>query len=139
MSAAPARPGLSATRRLQIILLLLIAWDVLALVAEISFGGALFKLNDAGEVTGVLATRGGFNGAAAVPLTLYVYALIRGPLRYRGLIWIGVLEQGVIALAAALHIILDHATPEGAALPLAVSLALVVLLLVNMPRGQVPA
>jgi hypothetical protein len=121
---------------IRLVLVLLIIWDAVALLAELTYGGFLFKPSDSGEVGGFLAARGAFNGAAIVPLTLYVYALVRGPMRYRGLIWVGVLEQGVGALAAFYHLILDDVEPVGAIPTFAISVALLVLLLTNMPKSS---
>ena len=133
MSVAGSRRGRRPIS-IQLVLVLLIVWDAIALLAELTFGGFLFKPED-GQIGGLLAARGAFNGAAVVPLTLYVYALARGPQRYRGLIWIGVLEQGVGAVAAAYHLVLDDVKTMGALPTLAISLALLILLLTNMPRG----
>jgi hypothetical protein len=116
--------------------LLLIVWEAIGLLAELSFGGPLINVDD-GKIGGALAARGSLGGALVVPLTLYIYALVRGPLRYRGLMWIGVLEQAMVALFAVFHIAADDIQPEGAVLPIVVSLGLVALLLVNMPRGDV--
>lgn len=130
----PSR-GLSPRLRLQLVLLLLILWDVVGLLAELSFGGPLVHISGE-KVSGALAARASLGGALVVPLTLYIYALVRGPLRYRGLIWIGVLEQSMVVVFAAYHLIADDVTFGGAILPVAVSFGLVLLLLVNMPRGQ---
>lgn len=126
--------GLSPRFRLQLILVLMIGWDALGLIAEVAFGGGLFKIKGA-EIGGILSARGAFNGALVVPLALYIYAL-RNPLRYRGLLWVGVLEHGVAALAAVYHLARDDISTVGAILSLIVALAIVVLLLLNMPRGQ---
>lgn len=127
--------GLSPRLRLQLVLLLLIGWDAIGLLAELSFGGPLIKVDD-GKIGGVLAARAAMGGALVVPLTLYIYALVRGPMRYRGLVWIGVLEQAIIPVFAGFHIAANDINAAGAILPVAVSLGLVVLLLVNMPRGD---
>ncbi len=136
MSSTRSRRGVSLRVRLQFILLLMIAWDGLGLVSELTFGSPLFKISGS-EIGGVLAAHGSFGFALGVPLTLYAYALIRGPLRYRGLLWIGVLEQGLVALSAVYHGAVKDIKVEGLILPLIVSLFLVVLLLTNMPRGAV--
>jgi hypothetical protein len=133
-SVEPSR-GLSPRLRLQSVLLLLIIWDVLGLLAELSFGGPLLKISD-GKISGLLAARGSLGGALVVPLTLYIYALVRGPMRYRGLVWIGVLEQSMVLVFAVYHAVADDIKVGGAILPAVVSGALVVLLLLNMPRGQ---
>ncbi len=118
------------------VLLLMIAWDALGLVAELTFGSPLFEISG-GRISGVLAAHGSFGFSLAVPLTLYVYALVRGPLRYRGLLWVGVLEQVLVALSSIYHVAMKDITVEGIVLPLIVSLFLVVLLLTNMPFGQI--
>ena len=123
----------SQNRRLQFLLLLLIVWDALALAAELSFGGPLFEPSD-GEIGGFLAARGSFGGAALVPLVAYLYGFARGPLRHRGVLWLGVIEQGATALFAVYHAALGDIDFEGMVLPLAVAAALLVLLLTNMPR-----
>ena len=133
-SVGPSR-GLSPRRRLQIVLLLLILWDVVGILTELSFPSDLFKVSD-GKMAGLLAARGSFGGALVVPLTLYIYALLRGPLRYRGLVWIGVLEQAMVLLFAVYHIAASDIKVSGAILPMLVSAGLVVMLLINMPRGQ---
>ena len=127
--------GLSLPTRLKLVLILLIAWDVIGLLAELSFGSALMHISD-DRIGGLLAARGSLSGALVVPLALYIYALLRGPMRYVGLVWIGVLEQSMVVVFAIFHIGARDVKVEGAILPIVVSLALVVLLLVNMPRGQ---
>jgi hypothetical protein len=123
------------TRRLQVILVLLIVWDVIGLLAEISIGGPLVKLSN-GEVDGVLAARASLSGAYIVPILVYFYALVRGPARHTGVLWLGVFEQGAAALFAVLHVAASDLSVDGMLLPLIVSLVLMVLLLINMPRGQ---
>jgi hypothetical protein len=130
----PSR-GLSPRRRLQIVLILLILWDVIGILTELSFPSALFKISD-GKIGGLLAARGSFGGALVVPLTLYIYALVRGPLRYRGLVWIGVLEQSMVLVLSVYHVAASDIKTEGAVLPMLISAGMVVLLLLNMPRGQ---
>ena len=133
-SAGPSR-GLSPRLRLQSILILLILWDVLGLFAELTFGGPLLHTSGA-KIGGVLAGRGSISGALVVPLTLYVYALVRGPMRYRGLVWVGVLEQAMVVVFAIYHVAAADVKLEGVVVPVVVSLALIVMLLMNMPRGQ---
>ena len=135
MDSVESPKGLSPRLRLQLVLLLLILWNVVALLAELSFGGPLLKVSD-GKIGGLLAARGSVSGAVVVPLALYIYALVRGPMRYRGLVWIGVLEQSMIIVFGIYHVIADDITAEGAILPIAISGFLVFLLLTSMPRGQ---
>jgi hypothetical protein len=135
MSTYQPRSATSIVRRLQLILLLMIVWEALAILAELSFGGPLFELSG-DKLSGLMAGRGAFGGAAVLPLVIYVYAL-RQPLRYRGLLWLGVLENGVAVLFSVFHLAVGDIEFQGVALPLAVSAVFVVLLLLNMPRGKV--
>jgi hypothetical protein len=135
MDSVQSSRGLSPRLRLQSILILLIVWDVIGLLAELIFPSFLLKISG-DKIGGALAARGSFGGALVVPLALYVYALVRGPMRYRGLVWIGVLEQSMVVAFGIYHAVADDIKPEGAIIPIAVSLLLVLLLLTNMPRGQ---
>jgi nitrate/nitrite transporter NarK len=135
MTTVGSGRGPTSELRVRAILLLLIAWDALGLVAEFTFGRALFKVSD-GQIGGIIGGHGAFGGAMAVPLALYIYALVRGPLRYRGLLWVAVLEQAVLALTTVYHLAVDDLKFESGIGPLAVSLILVALLLLNMPRDR---
>jgi len=135
MRPVDSRRGLSPRLRLQSVLLLMIAWDAIAVLAELTFGGPLFKISEA-KISGWIGARGAFGGIAVVPLVLYSYALVRGPVRYRGLLWVGVLEQTMAALFGVYHLAVHDVKPEAAVAPIVISLGLVVLLLTNMPREQ---
>jgi len=113
----------------------MILWDVLALVAELSFGSPLFKI-DGHKITGILAARGSFDAATAVPIAVYVYGIVRGPLRHRGVLWAGVVEQVATVLAAVFHVAAGDVTVGGIIVPIVVSGLFAVLLLLSMPRGQ---
>jgi hypothetical protein len=80
--------------------------------------------------------RGAVSGVTVVPLALYVYALVRGPLRHTGILWVGVVEQGAGALFVVFHASAGHLTTGAALLPLLVCLALTTLLLITLPRGN---
>lgn len=134
MSALDSRTA-SISRRLQLVLLLVLLWDLLALIAALSFGGPLMKISD-GEIGGVLAARASFSGVTVVPIGLYLYAIVRGPLRHRGVLWLAVLEQAAATLFAVYHVAANDIEVEGAALPLVVAGALLMLLLLSFPRGQ---
>ena len=135
MGAFETRDAMSLNRRLQLLLVLLIAWDVLAIIAELSFGGFLFDASD-GEITGLLGARGGFNGLPVVMIAAYAYCLARGPVRHRGVLWLAAIEQGAGTLFAVYHLATGDVRFEAAIVPLVVSAGLFVLVLVHMPRGQ---
>ena len=140
MSMLESRQSTAQLRRLQLLLLLLILWDLLALAGELSFGGPLIKL-DEGEIEGVLGSRTSFAGAAVLPLGLYFYALVRGSARHRFVLWCAALEQGGAALFGVYHITADDIDFGPALVTLIVSVFLLVLVLINMPGAarQVPA
>jgi hypothetical protein len=119
--------------RLQVVLLLLIVWDVLGIAAELTYGGPLFKLSG-DKIDGFLGARGAFNGGLFVPLAIYAYAFVRGPGRRGGLLWVGVVEQLAGALFGVYHVASGDVRFGAAVAQLAVSLALLLAVLLNMPR-----
>jgi hypothetical protein len=131
-----ASNGFSTTNRLRLVLLVMIGWDVLLTIAELSFGSPLFEV-DGDEIGGFLGARGGFGGTALIPMAIYVFVLVRGPLRYRNLLWVGVIEHGATVLFAVYHVAVDDLGVEDAIVPFVVSAWILVLLLLHMPRGSV--
>jgi hypothetical protein len=91
MSAIESRQSNAHLRRLQGLLVLMLLWDVFALLAALSFGSALMKI-DGDEIGGVLAARTSFSGPALVPIAVYFYGIVRNPLRHTGVLWVGVVE-----------------------------------------------
>ena len=132
MSTLESRQTTAQLRRLQLLLLLMILWDLLALAGELSFGGPLIKLKD-GEIDGLLGARASFGGAAVMPIGLYLYALVRGPARHRFVLWCAALEQGSAALFGVYHVAANDIDLTPALAPLIVAVALLVLVLINMP------
>lgn len=135
MSAIDGRRSNLALRRLQALLLLMLLWDLLAVLAALTFGSALMKI-DGDEVGGFLAAKLSFSGAGLVPMGVYLYGLVRNPLRHPGVLWVGGLEQAAAVLLSAYHVGANDIKPEGAILTVVVSLVLLVLLLINVPRGE---
>jgi hypothetical protein len=125
-----------STSRLRLLLLAMIAWDLLAVAAELSFGSPLLKI-EGNKLGGLLAARASMGGATVVTAVMYFYALVRGPVRHRGVLWAGVVELVAGALFAVYHVAIGDIELGGAVLPLVVSLALLIGLLISMPRSQV--
>jgi hypothetical protein len=136
MSAAPLRTAGSDVRKLQTLLGLLIIWNLLALLTELTFGGFLAHA-DGDRIDGVFGARMGFSGSALALAALYLYALVRGPVRHRNVFWVAIIEQGAAAFFAVYHFGVDDITVTAMVVPLVVACALLLLLFVNMPRGQV--
>ena len=134
MGAFESRQTTAQLRRLQLLLLVMIVWDVLAVIAALSFGSPLAEIDD-DRIGGILAARVGFSGAVLVPIVMYLYALARNPLRHRGVIWAGVVEQGAAALFAVYHVAVKDINVEGTIVPLVVAVVLLIGLLINMPRA----
>jgi hypothetical protein len=129
------RPNLSAQRRLQLVLLLMIVWEALLLVSELTFGSSLFEI-DGDQVGGVLGARGALSGAAVVPIALYGFAVTRGPLRHPSILLIAALEQVAAIVFGGYHVLVDDIEAGSYVVPLAVSLAFLTLIVINTPRGD---
>jgi len=129
------RPDLSTQRRLQLVLLLMIAWEVLLLFSEITFGSSLFQV-DGDQISGVLGARGSLSGAAVIPIALYGFAFTRGPLRYPSILLVGAIEQVATIVFGAYHLFVDDIDAASYIVPLAVSLTFLTLILINLPRGD---
>ena len=138
MSAIEGRPSNTSLRRLQALLVLMILWDLLTVLAAFSFGSALMKI-DGDEIGGLLAAKASFSGAGLVPVAVYFYGIVRGPIRHPGVLWVGVVEQAAAIFASLYHVVANDLKLEGAILTVAVSIALLALLLANMPRGDARA
>src|ERR1044071_9558958 len=127
------RSSLSAQRRLQLVLLLMIAWEALLLVSELAFGSALFDV-DGDQISGVLGASGSLSGAAVIPIALYGFAFTRGPLKHPSILLLAALEQVAAIVFGAYHLFVNDIDAGSFVVPLAVSLTFLTLIVVNMPR-----
>src|SRR5215471_4747500 len=116
MSTA-VRNSLSVSRRLQMVLLLMILWEVINLAAELSFGGPLLKVSGDDQIGGLLGSRGSISGAALAPLCMYAYAFFRGPLKHRGALLIGAIEQVAVVLFSVYHLVAKDVKAGSVVLP----------------------
>ena len=135
MSAIEGRKSNAQLRALQVLLVLMLLWNLLAVLAALSFGNALMKI-DGNEIGGILGAKTSLSGAGLVPATVYFYGLVRNPIRNPGVIWVGMVEQGAAILVSIYHVVSDHLQPEGAILTVVVSVVFLALLIVNLPRGD---
>jgi hypothetical protein len=122
------RPNPTSQARLQLILLLLAAWNLLTFVLELSNSGPI----RVDGVDGLLGARSA-SGAVAVLAIAYVYAA-RNPVRYRFVLWLASLEQFVALFAATFHWARGDVGAGEAVVPIFVAAAFLVLLMTNMPR-----
>lgn len=134
MSALESRQSTAQLRRLQTLLLLMILWDLLAVMAEFSFGSGLMKI-DGDRVGGFLGGRASMSGAALVTVAVYFYGLVRNPFRHPGVIWVAIIAQSSTAFFGVYHYAAGNLTLEAMLIATIVALVLLFLLIVNMPRG----
>ena len=125
----------SPLRRAQLSLILLILWDLVAILSELSFRSTFFEV-DGDKISGLLGARGSFSGASLVPLMIYVYALVRGPLRHTNVFWVAALEMAAACLFAVYHVAADDIEVKAMFVPLIISGALLAFVLMNLPRGE---
>ena len=135
MSTYEPRSLTSIVQRLRLILFLMIIWEALAVIAELSFGGFLFEISGS-KISGFLGARGSFAGAALLPMFIYIYAL-RAPLRYRGLLYLAVLENAVAILFVLIHLAVGDLEAQAAFATMLISAVFLLAFLLNLPRGRV--
>ena len=122
------RPNPTSQARLQLILILLAAWDLLAFFLELT-NTRLLKI---GGIDGVLGARS-VSGAMAVLAIAYIYAA-RNPIRHRFVLWLASLEQFVAMFAATFHWARGDVGAGETVVPILASAVLLVLLMTNLPR-----
>lgn len=122
------RPNPTSQARLQLLLILLAAWDLLAFLLELT-NTRLLKI---GSIDGVLGARS-VSGAMAVLAIAYIYAA-RNPIRHRFVLWLASLEQFVAMFAATFHWARGDLGVGQAILPILAAAVFLVLLMTNLPR-----
>ncbi|HLB22734.1 MAG TPA: hypothetical protein VJP07_01430 [Dehalococcoidia bacterium] len=129
MTARPiGRPNPTSQARLQLILILLAAWDLVAFLFELFNAGPV----RVGAIEGVLGARA-VGGATGVLALAYVYAA-RSPMRHRTILWLATIEQFVSIFAAGFHLARDDVSRGEALLPIIAAAAFLVALLTSLPR-----
>jgi hypothetical protein len=122
------RPNPTSQARLQLLLILLAAWDLLTFLLELT-NTRLLKI---GGIDGVLGARS-VSGSMAVLAIAYIYAA-RNPIRHRFVLWLASLEQFVAMFAATFHWARGDLGAGQALLPILAAAAFLVLLMTNLPR-----
>ena len=140
------RPNPTSQARLQLILILLAAWNnwwLMAVWLAVLFGlivAFVFELLNTGaiEVAGVDGILGGraLGGASLVLALAYIYAA-RNPTRQRVILWMATVEQFIAMFTAGFHWARDDISGGEAALPILVAAAFA--LVVSLPRQFEPA
>jgi hypothetical protein len=129
MTARPiGRPNPTSQARLQLLLILLGAWDLLAFVLML-VNRSLLEIAD---VNGILAARA-YAGTTGVLAIAYIYAA-RNPVRNRFVLWLATLEQFVAIFSYGWHRATGDLNTGEVLLPIVVSAILLVLLIMYLPR-----
>ena len=123
-----SRPAAASQARLQLVLILLAAWNAATFFLQLIDSSVL----SSGDVDGILGARalGGGSGVLAVA---YAYAA-RNPLRYRVIVWLGLIEQVVALFSYTFHIARDTLSFGDAWLAMVISALFLVALLATLPR-----
>jgi hypothetical protein len=122
------RANPTSLARLQLILVGLGAWNLLAFLLELTNAGPLHV----GDVDGVLGARA-LGGSMGVLGIAYLYAA-RNPVRYRFVLWLATLEQFLTLFTATFHWARNDIGADEAIVPILVAAAFLVLLMTNLPR-----
>lgn len=122
-------------RQPRILLIMLAAWEIVAVLVEL-FAARGFSLDLSGGVDGVLAGR--LLSWQAIPLAvLYLYCA-RDPQRFHGIFWLALIEQGSAIAASLYHLAAGHLEVEAIFVNLVVSagLGLLVFAYLFQPRAS---
>jgi hypothetical protein len=122
------RPNPTSQARLQLVLLLLAAWDLLAFALELT--NTRFLRID--EIDGVMGARA-VSGSMAVLAIAYLYAA-RNPIRYRFVLWLASLEQVIALFSSTFHWARGDIGFGESALPITVAAGFLVVLMTGLPR-----
>jgi hypothetical protein len=121
-------PNPTSQARLQLVLALLAAWNLLAFALQLTNAGPM----EVQGVEGFLGARA-LSGSALVLAVAYLYA-VRNPVRYRFVIWLAAMEQVVAVFTAGFHLARDDISFGESWLPVAVAVGFLALLASNLPR-----
>ena len=122
------RPNPTSQARLQLILILLGAWNLAAFIFELLNAGAI----RVGGIDGLLGSRA-VDGATGVLALAYIFAA-RDPLRYRFILWLAMVEQFLTIFTATFHWARDDVSSSEILLPVIVAAVFLIALLTSLPR-----
>lgn len=122
------RPNPTSQARLQLVLVLLAAWDLLGFALELT-NTRFLSIHD---IDGVMGARS-VSGSMAVLAIGYLYAA-RNPIRYRFVLWLASLEQFIALFSSTFHWARGDIGFSESALPIAVAAGFLVLLMTGLPR-----
>jgi hypothetical protein len=124
------RPNPTSQARLQLILVLLAAWNSVAFIFELLNLGPV----RVGEIEGILGARA-VGGASGVLALAYVYAA-RDPMRHRTIVWLATLEQFLAIFTAGFHWAIADLNGGEAAVPIIAAALFLFAIITSLPRGD---
>lgn len=124
------RPNPTSQARLQLILVLLAAWNAVAFTFELLNLGPV----RVGEIEGILGARA-VSGASGVLALAYAYAA-RDPIRHRTIIWLATIEQFLAIFTAGFHWARDDVNAGEAAVPIIAAGVFLFAIVTSLPRGE---
>jgi hypothetical protein len=117
-------------QRPRIMLGLLAAWAIVGVLTEFFTSNGIFFDNHDREIDGAIAGRAlAWQGLALA--ALYIYCA-RDPMRYRGVFWIALIEQGAAIAANLYHLGNNDYSLESIIIPVGVAIGLAVLVLLHL-------
>jgi hypothetical protein len=118
----------------RILLVLLAAWEIVAVLLEF-LASSGYSLDIDRGLDGVLAGR--LLSWQAIPLAILYLYCARDPVRYSRIFWLALIEQAAAIAANLYHWGADHLEPQAIFIPIAVSAALGALAFLNVfQRGE---
>ena len=126
---------LDALRQPRVMLVLLAAWDIVGVLAQLLSESFLFDMEGL-EASGILGGRV-FSASSLIPAIVYLWAL-RDPQQHRRVFWLGLIEQVTLILSSFYHRGAGDITWAGTVIPAIISGALIFLIFPNLFQPGAP-
>lgn len=120
---------LDILRQPRVMLVLLAAWDIVGVLAQLLSDSFLFDMKGT-EASGILGGRV-FSASTLVPAIVYLWAL-RDPQQHRRVFWLGLIEQVALVLSSFYHRGAGDIGWAGVIIPAIISGALIFLIFPNL-------
>jgi len=126
---------LDVLRQPRVMLVLLAAWDIVGVLAQLLSDSFLFDMKGV-EASGILGGRV-FSASSLIPAIVYLWAL-RDPQQHRRVFWLGLIEQVALILSSFYHRGAGDITWAGTIIPAVMSGALIFLIFPNLFQPGAP-
>ena len=126
---------LDVLRQPRVMLVLLAAWDIVGVLAQLLSESFLFDMEGL-EASGIFGGRV-FSASSLIPAIVYLWAL-RDPQQHRRVFWLGLIEQVTLILSSFYHRGAGDITWAGTVIPAIISGALIFLIFPNLFQPGAP-